>query len=304
VTELAKEALAAMAKGQISASKAKKAPASKNTKTTSLLRKRSGSDDDEDEDMEEEMALSSHRRGRNQQVEEDSDDSDAPEEVQTSAEELARLRAAFEQHYGSADDTVKAAKKLKGPSAKRQKMKAAVAAGFKVGEQDVLDPGVLASLDGKQLTRGIEIMGRAEEDSSHMAEVYKGEKGLTIDKNARGSVRIVEGNMEVHVLSSKQDKLASFVPSKGEGGKAAANPLAALLEPRHRVNLASLVASKAKGASRTFARRAAGVDDMPAVAINYGGKGSNPRKKGTSKLLKKFKATVGANGATTAGKRK
>jgi len=291
-----------MAKDQIPANKGKKATASKNNSTASKRSKRSVSDDDEDEDMEEEMALSSHRRSRRQQEEEDSDDSDAPEEIQTSAEELARLRAAFEQHYGATDDAPKATKKLKGPSARRTKMKAAVAAGFVVGEEDVLDPGVLAALDGKQLTRGIEIMGREEQDNP-ADEVPKGEKGLTIDKNARGSVRLVAGNMEVHVLPTKQDKLASFIPSKGDGGIAsvAASPFAALLETRQRVNLASLVAQKRKGASRSFARPSFG--DEPTVAPNYGGKGSNPRKKGASKLLKKFKASVGATGVTGAGKK-
>jgi len=301
-----------MAKSQVPANKGKKAASTKKNNTASNHGKSGGrvaaepdSNEEEDEDIEEERALSSHRRSRKHQQEEEEkeeesdDDSDTPEEIQTSAEEVARLRAAFEQHYGTAGEAPqKSAKKLKGPAARRMKMKAAAAAGFAIGEQDVLNPDVLAALDGKQLSRGIEITGPEEEeeegggrDISRAKQQEKG-NGLTIDKNARGSVRLVEGNMEVHVLSSKQDKLALFIPT-GAAASAAANPLASLLEKRNRVKLANLVAQKGKGASRTFVK--ADNDDSKSVpAVNYGGKGSNPRKKGKGKLLRKFHASVKA----------
>ena len=301
-----------MVKSQVPANKGKKAASTKKNNTASNRGKSGGrvaakpdSNEEEDEDIEEERALSSHRRSRKHQQqeeeeeEESDDESNAPEEIQTSAEEVARLRAAFEQHYGTAGEAPqKSAKKLKGPAARRMKMKAAAAAGFAIKEQDVLDPDVLAALDGKQLSRGIEITGPEEEeeeeggrDISRAKQQEKG-NGLTIDKNARGSVRLVEGNMEVHILSSKQDKLALFIPT-GAATSAAADPLASLLEKRNRVKLANLVAQKGKGASRTFVK--ADNDDSKSVpAVNYGGKGSNPRKKGKGKLLRKFHASVKA----------
>lgn len=247
---------------------------------------------EEDDDADDDVFTNSSRVKRRgiQQRDDSSDDSDAPEEVRTSAEELARLRAAFEQHYGqvAADTDAKANKKLKGAAAKKAAKKAAKA-DFAVDEQNLLDPAVLAGLDENALAQAIDIGPAAENAVQEDQEINWSNKGLTIDKNARNSVRIVEGNTEVHILSRKWNPFNLFVPST-EGSAGNVDPLAALLEQRHRINYSKLAAQKTGKAARVFVGEEGKSADSVKQLLGeqWGGKGSGTRRnKATIKKMRK-----------------
>jgi len=214
-------------------------------------------------------ASSSSRSPANQ-----SDSDEEPEEVQASAEELAVLRAAFEKQYGAGsaeggsgnvnneqepEEDEKARKRRK----IREKRAKARAALENSQSQQKLDTSVLQRLDQSALQGQTIIIGEGDgndddsdnEDSAGAGAGDNGGNGFHINKNVRSSVRLVEGNMEVHILgnTTSKDIISSFVAPNALDGSFV-KPPPSLLEDRKRVPFHAFSKQKKGGPAHVFAQ--------------------------------------------------
>ena len=213
-------------------------------------------------------SLSSRSRSTNERSQVDSDDEE-PEEVQASAEELAVLREAFEKQYGSVsadgshgeqeeeeDEKTRKRRKIR---EKRAKARATLE---NSQSQQKLDTSVLQGLDERALQEQSITIGEGDgreidedEDGENHAAQADG-TGFHINKNTRSSVRLVEGNMEIHVLgeTASKDLISSFVGASSGGRHDGhfTKPPPQLLEERSRVPFHAFSKQKKGGPARVF----------------------------------------------------
>ena len=187
----------------------------------------------------------------------DNSDNDEPEEIQANSEELAALRAAFEQYTagggGGGGDDEEDEKTRKRRKLREKKSRARAQLDASQGHQK-LDPSVLHGLNADALQE--QSITITNEDDNDDIEVVENDDGFRINRNTRSSVRLVEGNMEVHVLGETRsnDIIASFLPGSSESiiGKSVA--MTDLLEARERTGYRVFSAQKKGGPSKTFAK--------------------------------------------------
>ena len=190
---------------------------------------------EEEEDEEEQGRSSGKRKSREGSQD---DDDDAPEEGGMDEKEMQRLRDMFEQHAPK-----------EGTKKKKKKRKAKPVE--EVDPKDMLDASVLEGVDVDEVDahRGI-IEGEGgednQEDDNEAAGNKKGERGLKIDRNKRGSKII--GDLHIKVLG-KESPVKMMIKSGRGGGK-----MDDLLGSNERESYSVFAAQKKRQATRMFAR--------------------------------------------------
>ena len=265
---------------------------SSNKKSLSKRFEASDSEDDyaneEEDDEEQEQKLKSREaegkcnkviKRRNESDKDDSEDSDGPEEIKTSSAEMDRLRAAFEEHYGGGKADTSSKKGKKGKAKDKAKKD-----DFSVNESEVFNPALLAALDSDALQGQTIDVRVGDEDEDENEDEDADTRGLVIDKNARKSVRLVEGNIEVHVLGKRRnnDMLTSFIGARNTSSTSTGGALKTLLSAsdRPRVSFSSFRSQKSRSAAKVFTL------PKKASAERGAGKGKVVMSKAKAKLVK------------------
>jgi len=193
---------------------------------------------------------------------EDEDPDEMPEEVNANSMELAELRAAFEKQYGAPSDSAPveddAARKRRKLRERKQKARAQVEA----HKGQALDSSVLEGLNADALNAtsitintGSKEENDDDDDENNDENDNSNSNGFRINRNATSSaVRLVEGNIEVHVLGStrakdrNRDFIGSFLPTgTGSDSSIVIRPPPSLLTDHARVPYSRFSKQKVSG---------------------------------------------------------